>query len=394
MRIFLLALCFLSLVWAEISVFESDGDFKKSFGTKEEQKIYQNIAPSDEREDFEKDTSDPFVSKGTLVLELEDYGDKFYVGEVFSLKLWAKTTENTSFDFKISLIKNDDLLFLNPHPKWQKMGDGYMSVLWFEAKSSNAVLEQIVTELLRNEQTFEKASIRVNALNFENTPTPPNFSHIVASKLEVKRVKTDRFDDKNIIMMLELSGENTNLKSFFMQDVAKQGVENLMGDFNASSGFYYAILPAYQNSFSFSYFNKESKKLENFDLKLQISDDKISTQSDLNPTDKNFSIYKQYALWALTLILALLFVWKKNYFILAFALLSFVLGFLIDTHTQSGTLKSGAKVQILPTEFSTQFYTASSHQKVEILAKRGVYTKILLSDGKIGWVNNADLRKD
>lgn len=388
MRIIFLALCFLSLFWTKTFAFES----KKI--PQQEQKIYQNIAPSDESSDFEKDVSDPFVSKGGLALELKDYADKFYVGEVFPIEIYAKTTETTSFDFNISLLKNNDLLFLNPHTQWKKTQDGYKSTLWFEAKSPNATLEQIKIELLRNGEVFERASINIEDIKFENTPNSPNFSHLVASHLEVKKVKTKYFDDKNVIMMLELEAKNANLESFFMQGVLKQGIENLKGDFNASTGFYYAVFPAYKNEFSFSYFNKESKKLENFDLKLQISDDEISTQSDLNPTSKSYNIYKQYALWLIALLLSLLFIWKKNYFILAFAVLSFALGFLVDTNTQSGTLKSGAKVQILPTELSTSFYTASSSQKVEILAKRGAYTKILLSDGKIGWANNADLRKD
>ncbi|MDO4674488.1 SH3 domain-containing protein [Campylobacter sp.] len=358
------------------------------------QKFYQNVAPSDELDDFEKERSDPFVSRGDLALELEDYADKFYVGEVFALELHAKTTEETNFDFQISPLKNEDLLFLNPNPKWDKVNGGYKSTLWFEAKSPNANLDQIIVELLRNNKAFEKASINVADLRFESPPSAPNFSHLVASSLEVKKVKTSHFNDKDVIMMLELDVKNANLKSFFMQGMQRQGIENLKGDFNASTGFYYAIFPAHKNEFSFSYFNKESKKLENFKLKLQISDNEISTQSDLNPTSKSYNLYKQYALWALALILAALFVWKKGYFILASALLSFALGFLMDTNTQSATLKSGARVQILPTENSTLFHTAESSQRVEILAKRGRYTKILLNDGKIGWAHHADLRKD
>lgn len=80
-------------------------------------------------------------------------------------------------------------------------------------------------------------------------------------------------------------------------------------------------------------------------FKLKISDDEVSTQSDLNPTNRDFNIYKQYALWALTLILALWFVWKKNYFILAGALLCFILGFLVDTNTENAILKAGSRAK-------------------------------------------------
>lgn len=70
-------------------------------------------------------------------------------------------------------------------------------------------------------------------------------------------------------------------------------------------------MPLSKTNFEFSYFNKNSKKLENINLKLKISDDEISTQSDLNPVNKDLNIYKQYALWFLAVLFGVLFVWRK-----------------------------------------------------------------------------------
>lgn len=383
---FLLLLC-VSL-WAETSVF----DGQQKVISKE---LYQNIAPSDESTNYEKNTYETFVARSTLVLTSEEYAQNFYIGEVFSIELYAKTLEDTEFDFNISLIKNESLNFLNPKSPFEKISnDTYKNTLWFEAKDANANLEEIIVEMLRNEQVFQKASLKINPIRFHNPKKDNIFSHIVASSLEVKQVKTSYFDEKNVIMMLELNATNANLKGFFVNGVQKQGIENYKGDFNVSKAFYYAIFPANKDHFEFSYFNKEDKKLESFDIKLQISDDEISTQSDLNPTNKDFNAYKQYALWALAFILALFFVFKRNYFILAFALLSFALSFLVDTNTHNGLLKANARIKILPTEPSTYFYTTSTQEEVEILGKRENYIKILLRNGKIGWANEVDLLKN
>ncbi|EGM2659035.1 hypothetical protein ILX96_001319, partial [Campylobacter jejuni] len=180
----------------------------------------------------------------------------------------------------------------------------------------------------------------------------------------------------------------------FIEGIQKQGIENLKGDFNASSAFYYAILPLSKTNFEFSYFNKDSKKLENINLKLKISDDEISTQSDLNPVNKDLNIYKQYALWFLAVLFGVLFVWRKNYIILALAVVCFALSFLVDTNTQNAIIKAGSRAKILPTEPSTYFYTANADEKVEVLGKRQNYIKVLFSDGKIGWVNKDDLQKN
>ncbi|MFB1644463.1 hypothetical protein [Campylobacter molothri] len=362
---------------------------------KEDQKIYQNITPSDENNDIDtSNIEDPFIPQSSLVLTNDEYPHKVYVGEVFPITIHAKTTENTNFDFKINLKKNDDLLFLNPSAKWENIQGEYITTLWFEAKTSNASLEQISIQLLRNGEVFQQSTLNLNPIRYEITPSDNHFSHLVASSLEVKKIKTKNFDNSNIIVMLELNATNTNLKSFYINGVKKQGVENLKGDFNASTGFYYALFPSSKTHFDFSYFNKNTKSLENMSFRLVISDDEISTQSDLNPTNKDFNIYKQYVLWFFTFVFALVFVWRKNYIILALAIACFILSFFIDTSIKNGILKSGSRVRILPTEPSTFFYTAHSKEKVKILGKRLNYIKVVLENGKIGWVLREDLQKN
>ncbi|WP_454991229.1 SH3 domain-containing protein, partial [Campylobacter rectus] len=54
-------------------------------------------------------------------------------------------------------------------------------------------------------------------------------------------------------------------------------------------------------------------------------------------------------------------------------------------------LKQNINVKILPTQNSSVFYTSKAQQKVEILGEREDYVKILLDDGKIGWVKKDDI---
>lgn len=61
---------------------------------KKNKKIYQNIPPSDENNDFESNVDDPFVAKGSLVLTNDEYPSRVYVGEVFPITIYARTTEN------------------------------------------------------------------------------------------------------------------------------------------------------------------------------------------------------------------------------------------------------------------------------------------------------------
>ncbi|WP_223810131.1 MULTISPECIES: hypothetical protein [unclassified Campylobacter] len=393
----LLFICCISIFFLfaqqEVSVFDTPKSSTKKLG-KEERKIYQSISASDENTDFEKNVEVPYISQSALVLNSQNYPQNVYVGELFSIELEVKTNEDTNFDFKIVLDKNDELSFLNPNLKWVQNNDIYKAQLFFEAKTSNAILNSIIVQLTRNNKVFQESKLEINSIRFDSTPTNKDFSHLVASSLDIKKVKTSQFDTENNIMMIELNAQNTNLKSFHIEGIKKQGVENLRGDFNNSTAYYYAILPNNKLNFDFSYFNKETAKLENFSFKLKLSDDELSTQSDLNPISKDFNEYKRYGLWIIGLLIILVFIFNHSYIALIIAFICFISGFLIDTSIENGVLKAGARVKILPTENSTYFYTAQNDEDIEILGHRQDYIKILLNDGKIGWANKNDLQKN
>lgn len=359
-----------------------------------DQDIYKSITPSYELDYDNKIKEEPYMPNSSLALNTSNYKDSYYVGEVFYIELIVKTNVDTNFDFIIKPILNNDLLFLNKNIKWKFINGEYKTNLYFQAKTSNAVLEKIDVKLSRNKNIFQEASIKINPIKFTKIDYDKNYSHIIASDLIVKKVKSSNFDDKNIIMMMELQANNTNLNSFFIKDIKKQGVENIKGDFNKSNAYYYAILPKYTKNFTFSYFNTNTKELKNIKIDIEINEESISTQSDLNPTNKDYNFYKLAILWLLSFILALIFVFYKNYFLLVISIIFFVLGFFIDTSTHIATLKPNSKVKILPTTQSIYFYTSKDYEEVEILNKRKNYIKILLKNRKIGWVDSANLQKN
>ncbi|EAI7731740.1 hypothetical protein CNV38_07265, partial [Campylobacter coli] len=83
---FLVFVCLSLFARSEISVFDGqDENMQRELQKlpKEEQQIYQNIAPSDENSDFDSNIYDPFIPQSSLVLTTDDYVNKVYVGEVF-----------------------------------------------------------------------------------------------------------------------------------------------------------------------------------------------------------------------------------------------------------------------------------------------------------------------
>jgi len=359
-----------------------------------QKRIYQSVAASDENDFNDENISDEFVATSDLVLSSSAYKKSFFVGEVFKLDIIAKTAQNTDFDFNISLNKNYSLEFLNPNAKWYKIAaNSYQTSLYFQAKDSNARFESVEVQLLRNKKIFQKSSLILEPISFKKISADSNYSGIVADSLSAKNARTRYFDDKNLVMVVELSATNANLRNFKLKDsdIAHQRIDSLSGDFNKSSALYSAVFSPSKKSLDFSYFNLLTNKLENISLKVIIEEESpVSTQSDLNPKENSLNIYKQVSLWVLAGLFALVFVWRKNYIFFALAIVAFALSFLFDSSNKIATLKAGTNAQLLPTANSSYFYKSKSTEKVEILGKRQDYIKVLFKDGKIGWVNKND----
>ena len=362
-----------------------------------DQRLYESIAESDEMSDYTQNVFDPFAATSSLVLSTKDYNSEYFVGELFSIELTAKTDESADFEFELNFEKNKFLNFLNTQTKWEKNANEYTATLYFEAKTVNAELKQIIVSLNRNKEIFQQASLTVNPLQFKRVDAGKNYSQIVAKDLTVRHFKSDFFDNKNLIMTVELSGEGVNLRNFHLNNdkIIMQRIDGLRGDLNSSVAFYSAVFDPSLTELDFSYFNTQTLSLEHTLLRVELSDDKLSTQSDLNPQSSDLDLYKRLFLWALALIGGLVFVFKKSYSFLTLSFISFVLSFFVGGgDAKVALLKANSKAQLLPTSQSTYFYTSQANEEVEVLDKRKDYIKVLLSSGKIGWVKSEALQKN
>lgn len=383
LAVFLLGLSFLN---AEIKLNET------------EIQIYKNISQSEEKEVNIEGTVNNIRGLSSLALRVLDYKKDYYVGEVFPITIYAKTDESSEFGFRVDLDKNNDLALLNKDVKWEKVQGEYKASLWFEAKSTNAKLNNIKISLTRNKVPFQDTTLNIENIRFKRVNADKNYANLVASELKVKKFRTNRFDDKNLVMIVELSAKNANLNNFNIANdttLVKQRIDNVNGDFNSSSAFYSAIFAPSKNELSFSYFNTQSNKLEEINLAVELSSNEtVNTQSDLNPTVNAMDFYKQLALWIIAAVCAFVYIFKRSYVFLAIALIVFILSFFVVSSSYKATIKANTSAKLLPTENSTYFYTSSQEEEVDVLTSRQNYKKVLFKNGKIGWVDEKDLQKN
>lgn len=356
--------------------------------------MLENIAPTNEPDTNLKDTQYQQVAPTELKLSITNMPKQAYVGEIFKFILTADMGEDLSVDIQTQISNDEGVKWLNPNLQWENIKSGiYRAEIYLEANSANIEKPKITLNLRRNGEFFQSQSTVINLPKFVNLKPDKKYNHIVADLLDVKKYKTSKFDDKNLIMVVEIVATNTNISDFYIDDslIIKQGVDSINGRFNSQSAYYFAIFEPTKERLEFNYFNLKSKKFVSFSLPVIVEDDEISTQIGLNPKQSKFEIYKDIVVYVLLGLFFVLFLFKRSFMYLLLVVLLGGYGIYNYNPFGSATIKQNVNVKILPTTNSSIFYTTSQKQKVEILGQRDDFKKILFDDGKIGWVKKDDL---
>lgn len=354
-----------------------------------------NIQLTDESGlDIDSSLLDQTAKPNDILLSASKIPRRVYVNEIFSVNLKANTQSNLNFDFAISINSNENLKFINKNTHWQKVANGiYETTLWFEAKNQNIKFNGITVITNRNGEFYQKASITPQFPQISSLKTDKNFSHIIAQSLKIKKAKTTKYDDDYNILSLELEVRNGNLDSFYLNnsDIIKQNVSDTNGNFARESGFYFAVLKKDVEELKFNFYNIKDKKFENFDVKIEVEADEVSTQVGLNPKENDLKIYKDIIIYSIILICLIVFILRRKFDWLIVAVLLGIYAIYDLSGYKSGILKEKAQIKILPTNNSTTFYITNKDEKIEIIGSKDRYKKIIFED-KIGWVNQDDIK--
>lgn len=335
------------------------------------------------------------VKKQDIFLSFIEKPAKIYVNQQFSIKIKAIVTTKDFDEIKTKIVPKDDIKVLNIDDNWTKTDEfSYQKKFYFRAKEDNATLPQIFFELYKDGNLSSSQEIPDLKLNILTLNKDRDFSNVLASWLDVLKVKTTHFDEENLMVVLEIVAKNANLKDFNLSYVTRGGIDSYVDNFPISRIYYYAIVPKYTDKLVFSYFNLKQNRFIKKSINLVLSDEDISTQSDLNPQNSSYNLYKNITYAIVSLILLLLFIKRRRIIYLLLFLVLIILFILGVNPLRSIKIAKNSKVYILPTKNSTLFYITKKRIRVKRLNKRENYIKIILPDGKIGWIKEKNVIKD
>lgn len=344
----------------------------------------------------QEETNSSQVKSDALTVFYDKVPPRIYKNELLELKLRATLNSIEDGTLKSELSEFSGVKPINSNIKWRKESDGsfsanyYLKVLQPEIK-----LPKITTNFMVGEEiklsVVNEPSAQIAAGTFATSAISCG---VIASSLSVANYKIDDYNKNSNILLLDISAKNANLEDFKIPNIQTQGISSIKNSPNDGKLFYYVVIPSSQKSFEFDYFDKEKGEIQKISVSLDLTkiEDKVSTQTDLQPksTDKAMYVFLTVAVIGGILYGVYYFKREKIFLILIVITVASGIIFLFIPNEQA-KIKKDTVVYLLPTENSTPFYKAVSDTPVEKLKESEGYIKVKLEDGKIGWVKGESI---
>ncbi len=327
------------------------------------------------------------VKESVIFLSYVQKPDRVYVNQIFKIKIKAVIAVN-GFDKIVTTFQNSaNTKVLNPKNHWKLFSNNiYFNEYYLKVTSLKALLPNIIISIYKGKQIVGRQvlnSFKPDIIQLKKSDT---FCGVLANSLKVTKFKTTKFDKKSNILVMEIEGYDANIRDFKISTTIKDGIDSYKINFPYSKIFYFAILPNMQKEFKFSYFNIKKNKFEDFTIPLKVSDEDTSTQLELNPKASKISMYKNIILVVIAVLSLLIFLFRKKIIYLSIFILIIIYLFVFYNPFDRVVLLKNTKVRILPTYNSTIFYVTNKRIVAEKLNSTDKYIKVLLPNGKIGWV--------
>ncbi|MDD3463641.1 MAG: hypothetical protein PHW07_08425 [Sulfurospirillaceae bacterium] len=354
--------------------------------------IFSSFLSAQEDETFQ---DEPFKKSKSLFLSCEASPAKAYVGEVFPVRIKAIISDENFDDITNNFSPNKYIEITNPEAKWQWYSDNiFYNTFYIKAKSQNVTPPTLNVSVLSGEKIIETEQISFPPVKIFQLKKDKYFSNVIAESLVVKKDKTTVYDEKNLIIVLEIEATNSNLKDFSLEWVVKDNIDSFLDTSPVQKIYYYAIIPKHQQNFEFTYFDTKTNKYIKNTISVVLDSDEVSTQIGLNPKESSFQLYKSMSYAILAGIIFLIFLKRRKFIYLLFSIAFTMLFFFEKTHLNAVVIAENTNVMILPTAKSSVFYTTEKSLHVEKLGQKNGYIKILLPNSKIGWVKETNVVKN
>ncbi|GHV01836.1 hypothetical protein AGMMS49521_2730 [Campylobacterota bacterium] len=336
--------------------------------------------------------AEPLAPKSIYITQ-EPLTGTLYVGQVVAVSYNAVITE-TSFDrLETKIETSAGIRRLSGELRWRTVDENRRRLtVFYQITAPRASLPQVTVSLYLLNGEFDEALVAPSTITAQRVGANPQFSGVLADDLTVITHKVERFNDTQNIVAMEIKAEISNLSQFSLSEPQTQGIDWTEVRLPTTRIFYYALVPLSQTELSFNYFQPKSGDFKRINIAFDLSNlgQRISTHTDINPNKRAFPWIKVLLLSLTMIALIAIFVKTRKWIFLALAAVVGAITLWIVFHDESIVIRSGAEIRLLPTDTSTRFYVTTEPTLATLLKEKTGYYKVLLPDGKIGWVKQGE----
>lgn len=327
-----------------------------------------------------------------LYLSYEELPARVLKGEIFKVTIKTLSTVKDFVDITYELSDSEGVKLLSDFPSREIDSKYYYETFYFLATSDNIILPNFKATLLDyNNKEYKRTTLPGQELNVISLNPKKNFANIIAESFELIEYKTTTYDTTHNIVIFVATATNCDIAAFKLNNVYKQGIESVLESYFDSKITYYAIIDKKIENLRFSYFNIKKNKFVPINIPIVVSDDSVTTQSDLKPKDQSRERLKILIAGVVTLVGFAIIVWRKRYIYLIFMIFPLAYIIYIGTPSKEICIKQGSKIYLLPVANGTIFETTPSSYHLQEEGSTKGWRKVQLRNKKIGWVKNEDI---
>ena len=329
----------------------------------------------------------------TLLSAKTEYKYSYIPKSVYENQLFPVTviaiSQNADIDIKFTFDQVANIAPIDNTPLIVRNGNDSFYTFYFQAKTKDIKIPRLNIETQSDHEILYPQNISVKQLKKRD-----DFCQVLAADMKIKNSQVSNYDEKNHIVTLSLEAYEANIEDMRLNDVNESGTENIKRTFAKVEAEFYVILPQKIEKLKFTYFNTIKKQYVFLEVPVIVEDASVTTQSDLNPKEDSFEKLKKYTLISLSLFFLLMFLFKRDFFYLVLAVISFITLLTLYIPHKKICISQGAPLYILPTSTSTISATIDNDLTTPLLGERDGYKKVEYKKGIIGWIKNENICKN
>ena len=325
-----------------------------------------------------------------IYIDYVSYPKRVFTGQKFDVKLKTTILINKKKYNKIvtTFIDGVNIDIETQEPIWTNTSENiFQTNITFKTQKRQFILPNITVVLFNDDKIIEFISIKPPKIKFERIAINQKlFSNIIASDLEIHTIKTKQYTNQLLLSTINIGAINSNLEDIKLNEFKEQGIKSLTEKEHKQNLFYYVIIPHHTKEIKFTYYNTVLKDFVTIRLPIVLKEERVSTQTDLNPYSSNILIYKQVLTLVILSIIIILFLFKQRRLYLIFIfMIIMLLGYLFIPNKKI-VIPAKTKIYILPTQYSTIFRYSDYKELVEIINTKDNYIKVLFKNKNVGWI--------